>query len=85
MSDEPLSCSEAIDFLDQYLDEALAPDVRRDFDAHLDRCPYCRDYLATYRDTIRMTKSLGPTADDKPCPLPEELIRAVRKTLEQSE
>lgn len=85
MSDQRLPCRDAIAFLDQYLDNTLEGEVRQQFDAHLDDCPYCRDYLQTMRETIRMAASLGPAADEAPCPLPDELIQAVRKTLEQSE
>ena len=85
MSEEHLSCRDAIEFLDRYLDESLTPDVRQMFDAHLEKCPSCCDYLRSYRETIRMAASLGPQANDKPCPVPEELIRVIRKTMEQSE
>ena len=42
---------ELIDFLDDYVADALPAEVRRRFEEHLARCALCVDYLATYRDT----------------------------------
>ena len=44
----------------------------------LDGCPGCLNYLATYRETVRMGRCLcdepdGPVPDD----VPEDLVRAI--------
>jgi anti-sigma factor RsiW len=72
-----MTCRELVDFLMDYLDGELAPDIRRRFDAHLDQCPDCVTYLDTYRETLRLTRELG-AADAVAAPeVPEALVRAV--------
>ena len=80
-----MPCQETIGFLDQYLDDTLVGDVRDRFESHLNVCPYCCDYLQTYRETIRMTASLGTVDEHSPCPVPDEVIRAVQAALRPSE
>ena len=69
-----MNCREFIEFLDGYFDGTLPESERAEFDRHLAECPFCRDYLATYRETVR----LGQGAAEEPLPEPpEELIRAI--------
>ena len=69
-----LTCRELTEFLDDYIDGALAADRRAVFDGHLAVCPDCRNYLASYRATVRLVKA----AREAPMQgVPEELIRAV--------
>ena len=71
-----LTCRQIIDFLDDYVDGSQPEDVRAAFEAHLAACPECEDYLATYRDTIRLSRSL--CADDADPPgLPATLRAAI--------
>ena len=74
-----LSCREFIQFLDEYVDEYQSPDVRAKFEHHLAACPYCVDYLKTYRDTIALAR--GACADDPsmlpPDDIPEKLIEII--------
>ncbi|MHC5023187.1 MAG: anti-sigma factor family protein [Planctomycetota bacterium] len=73
-----LTCQEVLDFLDDYLDGGQAEAVRAHFKAHLERCPPCRDYLRSYADTQRMTRSLCEEArEGLPSDLPDELVRAI--------
>ena len=51
-----LTCRELIDFLADYLDGGLAPEVRAGLEIHLSVCPGCVDYLESYRKTIRLAK-----------------------------
>ena len=47
-----LTCKHVIlDFLADYLDETLQPDVVADFERHLQVCPPCLAYLNTYKKT----------------------------------
>jgi anti-sigma factor RsiW len=67
-----------VDFLMAYIDQDLAPDVRRTFEDHIHECPPCLAYLESYRETVRLGKSLcadpeGAAPDD----VPEELVRAI--------
>jgi len=54
MTARSLNCRELIEFLAAYLDDELTPADRAAFEIHLSKCPYCRDYLATYRATIHL-------------------------------
>lgn len=72
------NCRELIEFLDDYVADALAPSVRAAFEEHLARCPYCRDYLKTYRDSIQLAKfAVADRAEHVRETIPEELVRAV--------
>jgi hypothetical protein len=72
-----LSCNEVISFLFEYLSEDLAQARRLEFERHLARCASCRDYLATYRETIALAK--GAFAPDEAAfvDLPTELYEAI--------
>jgi anti-sigma factor RsiW len=72
-----LSCRELIDFLAAYLDGELAPERRRSFDSHLSGCPSCVDYLASYRETIRLGKMACAPDAALPADVPAELIDAI--------
>ncbi len=77
---EYITCKELIDFLDDYVDDAQPPAVRHEFERHLAVCPPCVAYLNTYRETIRLGRSLcAEHADAIPVPedVPEDLIRAI--------
>jgi anti-sigma factor RsiW len=70
-----MNCREFIDFLDGYFDGTLPESERVAFDRHLDECPHCREYLASYRATVRLEQAAF--ADDAPAAAPEDLIRAI--------
>ncbi len=73
-----MTCREALDFLMNYIDGELAPDVRATFDRHLDACASCRAYLANYQQTVRAGKAaFAADSDDQASEMPEELIRAM--------
>jgi anti-sigma factor RsiW len=75
-----LTCRELIDFLAAYLDGELAPEVRADFEAHLSLCPDCGDYLASYREAIRIGKQACEPDAELPADLPRELVDAILST-----
>ena len=68
-----MTCRDFANFLVDYLDDGLPADVRQRFDAHLEECPDCVQYLRQYRDTIRLTSAAG----DQLASIPEELVRAI--------
>ena len=72
-----LSCRELIDFLAAYLDGELAPEARADFDRHLSLCPSCVDYLASYRETVRLGKRACEPDAELPADVPPELVDAI--------
>jgi anti-sigma factor RsiW len=77
MSARTLSCRELIEFLADYLDAALPPAQQAAFEAHLALCPDCVDYLASYRETIRLGKLAFSPDPELPEDVPAELIDAI--------
>jgi anti-sigma factor RsiW len=73
-----VTCRELIEFLDAYLDGSLPPEARVAFDAHLPRCPECRDYLRSYRETIELARRSACQGDEVPAEVPQRLLRAIR-------
>ena len=69
-----ITCRELTEFLDDYVSGALPPERRAVFDSHMSGCPDCRNYLASYRATVRLVKG---AADATPADVPPGLIRAV--------
>lgn len=63
-----MTCKEVIlDYLADYLDKALSPEVIADLEQHLADCPPCLAYLNTYKKTRDLTRQAIPQA------MPEEL------------
>ena len=73
-----LTCRQLIDFLDDYVEGSQPSDVRAAFEAHLGACRSCRDYLTTYRDTIRLSQAAGDS-DATTTGAPADLVRAILK------
>jgi anti-sigma factor RsiW len=58
-----LTCREVIlNYLDEYLDGTLSPEIVEDFERHLARCPSCVAYLNTYKRTRDLTGRLEQAA-----------------------
>ena len=71
-----LTCRELVDLVTDYLEGALEPGDRLDFERHLVWCSWCRDYLDQMRTTIQLT---GRPDDSEPAsPLREQLLDAFR-------
>jgi len=71
-----MTCKEVIlDYLADYLDKALSPEVLADFERHLADCPPCVAYLNTYKKTQDLTRQAIPQA------MPEELKAHLRQFL----
>jgi anti-sigma factor RsiW len=71
-------CRELIEIIDDYLDGALAPDVVREFERHLEECAPCRAYIATYRTT----RQIGAAAVR--VEMPEEMKARLRRFLAEN-
>ena len=56
-----MSCQELIGLVTEYLDDALSPEDRARFDAHIADCPGCATYLEQMRQTISV---LGELRED---------------------
>ncbi len=73
-----LTCKEIIlEYLSDYLDAALNPDVAEDLKRHLATCKPCVAYLNTYRRTRELTGQTAPLA------MPEEMKAHLRQFLLQ--
>ncbi len=71
-----LTCKEVIlDYLADYLDKALSPEVIADLERHLASCPPCMAYLNTYKKTRDLTCQAIPQA------MPEEMKAHLRQFL----
>lgn len=62
---DEMSCSELVDVITDYLEGTMAAEDRLRFEAHLEECPYCVNYLTQMRETIEAlghlsAASLGP-------------------------
>jgi anti-sigma factor RsiW len=69
-----LTCRELIEFLDEYVSDALNAERRATFEAHLSECRDCRNYLAAYRAAMRLShEAAEATAED----MPDDLVRAI--------
>lgn len=51
----PLRCVEMVELMTAYLDDALSYRDRRRFEAHIEGCTNCGEYLAQLRRTIELT------------------------------
>jgi predicted anti-sigma-YlaC factor YlaD len=71
-----LTCREVVELVTDYLEGALTPRERIDFERHLVRCSSCRDYLDHMRTTIELTGR--PDEAEPPSPLREQLLEAFR-------
>jgi anti-sigma factor RsiW len=73
MTTDPITCDQALDLLDPWLDGDLPPEEAGRLRAHLDRCPACAAELALAGRIQRELRAL-PQPD---CP-PEVIQRVVR-------
>jgi anti-sigma factor RsiW len=73
-----LTCRDFIEFLMDYLDGSLPADQWSRFEAHIEDCPSCVDYLESYRATsILSAEALLESSAELSDEVPEELVRAV--------
>ena len=71
-----ITCLQVVEVITDYLEEALDPDLRSEFEAHLALCPGCDEYLAQMRQTIR---ALGHVpVETLPCDAQSELVTTFR-------
>jgi anti-sigma factor RsiW len=70
-----VTCRQITDFLMEYLEGALPPEQRREFERHLAVCPSCVAYLDSYRRTAAMASELGSGTPDHA--IPEPLVHAI--------
>lgn len=76
MSGEDLTCREVVEIVSDYLEDALSPEDRARFEAHLGVCDGCTSYVEQMRETIRLSGML--TEDLVPVEQRERLRQAFR-------
>lgn len=69
-----MTCRELVDFLSDYLDGQLPPDVAARFQRHLDACPPCVCYLNTFKSCSELARA---ALNDEDCCVPDELVQAI--------
>lgn len=72
------TCQQLIDFLDDYIAGDLPPDRAEGFETHLSRCPSCVAYVASYRETIRITQHTSQVEIED---IPADLLTAILATV----
>ena len=55
-----LPCTQMVQLVTDYLEDALAPRERRRFEAHLARCEHCTAYVEQMRDTLALLGEIPP-------------------------
>jgi len=58
MATSLITCRELVERATHYMELALAPEARREVEAHLAGCPHCRTYLEQLDWTIRLLGTL---------------------------
>ena len=69
-------CVSGVELLMEYLEGALAPDVRAAIEAHVAGCPRCEAFIASYTEMPRIVR--GATKVEMPADLEASLLAAVR-------
>jgi len=54
MSTTTLTCQQIVELITDYLEGQLAPDLKEQFQKHLDGCTECRHYVRQMEHTIRI-------------------------------
>jgi anti-sigma factor RsiW len=57
-ADNELACQQMVELITEYLEGTLSRSQRRRFEAHLQGCEHCSEYLEQMRATIRLTGRL---------------------------
>jgi len=57
-----LTCRELVRLITEYLDGAMAPSERMEFERHIATCHPCRGYLAQMQSVLSATGRLGEEA-----------------------
>ena len=66
-----ITCRELVEIITDYLEGTMQEAGRRRFEAHLDECPYCVNYLDQMRQTIA---ALGELSEDSIAPDAREAL-----------
>jgi Putative zinc-finger len=76
------TCKQIADLVCNYLNDTLAPRVKRDFNQHLTICPDCVAFLNTYKKTVATTRSIR--AGDMPENVRNNILDFLRSRARQN-
>jgi anti-sigma factor RsiW len=71
-----MTCQALSELVTEYLEGALSPRERADFDLHVSLCPECRRYLDQMRRTVAALGRLPP--EPIPAEVEEKLLERFR-------
>jgi predicted anti-sigma-YlaC factor YlaD len=71
-----LTCQQVVELVTEYLEGVMEPARRARFEAHLDGCQGCTNYLEQVRTTVAVVGRLD--VSDVPAPVMSELLSAFR-------
>ncbi len=77
-----LTCKRFLQELNDFLDESLDPELRRDIERHVTECPNCFVLCDTTRKTLRVFK--GMEAHAVPQDVQQRLIQALQKKFDEN-
>ena len=69
-------CMSGVELLMEYMEGALAPEVRAALEAHVAGCARCDAFIASYRETPRIVRDA--TSMEMPADLEASLLAALR-------
>jgi anti-sigma factor RsiW len=69
-------CMTGVELLMEYMEGALAPDVREAIERHVAGCPRCDAFIASYRETPRIVRDA--TRMEMPADLEASLLAVLR-------
>jgi anti-sigma factor RsiW len=69
-----MTCRDVTDFLDAFVANDLAPEVRGTFERHLGGCVNCQHFLQQYEQTVAAGKC---ACDNEHVEIPEDLVKAI--------
>ena len=72
-------CMSGVTLLMEYLEGALAMEVRTAIEAHVAGCPRCDAFIASYRETPRIMRNA--TSMEMPADLEASFLAALRRAL----
>jgi anti-sigma factor RsiW len=73
---DEMACKELVEVVTEYLEGTFGEADRLRFEAHLEECPYCVEYVEQFRETVMATGelTLGSLAPERRA----ELLEAFR-------
>jgi anti-sigma factor (TIGR02949 family) len=77
-----LTCKQFLQELNDFLDESLDPELRREIERHVTECPNCFVLCDTTKRTLRVFK--GMEAHPVPAEVQQRLLQALQKKIAQS-